>query len=392
MNRWVDMRLLVIVVGVFAAFLGFGFPAVADAGMVRLNAGDGPAFDDDLLCTGLADGIAHSVIYYRKLPAKKTISYGGDSYSANQLARGLESFQAFLKTGPSPVATKAFLKKHAVVYAHLESNKLTDVLFTGYFVPQLAGSKTRSERFSCPVYRRPRDLVVTDTPRGKNPVIGRYSGKKLIPYFDRKTIDSTNILADRAEPIAWVSDPITLFFLHVQGSGTIRMDTGELINVLYDVNNGLTYRSIGKYLIDKGKLKKEEVSMQTIRDYVVAHPEERDEIFHYNPRYVFFRTPPHGAVGCLGVPLTPGRSVALDRAISPAGSLLFIKTQKPICDSNGKVEKWTDFSRFALNQDTGTAINGPGRADIFWGSGAYAETAAGYMKHHGNMYYIVIRP
>ena len=397
MNRRIEWWVLVLLVGALMALItGAGLAAGADFPMVRLETRAFPEFTDDLNGDRLVAAAAASIEYYRKLPPDRAIAYGTDSYPAAQLVEGLTRFIVFHETGPSHRALKKFMQQHAAVYAHVDSHKPIDVLFTGYFEPELAGNRTRSDRFPHPVYRRPRDLVNVDLARFASgctdEIIGRHDDGTLIPYYDRKTIDSAGVLDGQAEVVAWVSDPVGLFFLHVQGSGKVRLEDGEILNVHYDITNGLPYRSIGKYLIDKGALKKGEVSMQTIRDYILAHPEEQEEIFHYNPRYVFFRTRPHGAVGCLGAPLTPGRSVALDRAGTPAGSLLFIRTQKPVCDAAGKIEEWTGFSRFAVNQDTGAAIRGPARADIFWGSGAYAESAAGYLQHPGNLYYIVIMP
>lgn len=132
--------------------------------------------------------------------------------------------------------------------------------------------------------------------------------------------------------------------------------------------------------------------MQSIREYLNAHPEERNEIFNYNPRYIFFETVEKGPVGCFNIELTPGRSIALDRRTAPAGALVFVQTQKPELDASGKISQWARFSRFFLNQDTGSAIQGSERADIFWGNGHYAELAAGYMKHPGNLYFLVLKP
>jgi len=200
-----------------------------------------------------------------------------------------------------------------------------------------------------------------------------------------------------ASVITWVNDPVALFFLQIQGSGKIRLEDGchekvRTINVHYNISNGHPYKSIGKYLIDNKKLSKETVSMQSIREYLNTHPDEVDDIFNYNPRYIFFEIVEKGPVGCFNLELIPGRSVALDRQIAPAGALVFTQTEKPEVNTAGKIQTWVRFSRFLLNQDTGSAIKGPGRADIFWGNGPYAELAAGYMKHPGQVYYLVLKP
>ena len=134
------------------------------------------------------------------------------------------------------------------------------------------------------------------------------------------------------------------------------------------------------------------MSMQKIREYLREHPEKIEPVLNHNPSYVFFTIEPDGPLGNINVKLTPGRSIALDRYIFPPAALAFIATQKPVIDSSGKIQGWTDFTRFVLNQDTGGAIRGPGRADLFWGNGPYAEIAAGHMKHEGHLYFLVLKP
>ena len=145
-------------------------------------------------------------------------------------------------------------------------------------------------------------------------------------------------------------------------------------------------------LIDNGKIPREEMSMQKIRAYLHDHPEEAETVLNYNPSYVFFKIEQDGPIGSLGVKLTPGRSVALDRRLFPLAGLAFVETKKPLINGDEKIHSWTDFARFMLNQDTGGAIKGPGRADLFWGDGIYAEIAAGHMQHDGEIYFLILRP
>ena len=134
------------------------------------------------------------------------------------------------------------------------------------------------------------------------------------------------------------------------------------------------------------------MSMQKIREYLRSHPEEAENILNYNPSYVFFKIEKDGPLGCLNVKLTPGRSIALDRRIFPLPALVFIETQKPLITADGQISSWTDFGRLVLSQDTGGAIRGPGRADLFWGNGPYAEIAAGHMQHPGRLYFLILKP
>ena len=189
-----------------------------------------------------------------------------------------------------------------------------------------------------------------------------------------------------------VDDRIDLFFLHIQGSGKLYMDNGDSLNVHYNSPNGRPYRSIGKLLIDSGAIAREEMSMQAIKKYLRENPDTVDDILNANPSYVFFNTEKEGPIGSIGVQLTPGRSIATDRRIFPKAALAFIQTRKPLVDGDGLISQWSRFNRFVVNQDTGGAIRGPGRADLFWGNGPYAELAAGYMQHPGMLYFLVLKP
>lgn len=370
---------------------------VFSAQMVSIEPEHYPELSDDLVYDGLCRAIDASISYYEKFPVSRVFKFGRDKYSAVDMAAGMRRFKKFIESKPSQAELKAFVKKNVRVYAFADQERPVRVLFTGYYEPLLAGSVRKSEKYSYPVYSRPRDLVriklsAFDGQCAKNTAIGRYTGDSVVPYYDRRSIETTDVLALRAAPIAWVADPVKRFFLHVQGSGRIIFKSAKTCRVEYDITNGRPYRSIGKYLIDQGKIGRQEMSMQAIRAYIRKHPDEMREIFFYNPRYVFFRVAKGGPSGSLGVGLTPGRSVALDQAISPSGALLFVSTKKPVCDDSGGVDHWKPFSRFMCSHDTGSAINGPKRADIFWGSGDYAEIAAGYMKHRGDLYFMVIEP
>jgi membrane-bound lytic murein transglycosylase A len=191
--------------------------------------------------------------------------------------------------------------------------------------------------------------------------------------------------------MAWLKDPVDVAFLHIQGSGRLRFPNGEILSVGYQASNGWPYQSIGGYMIKENYVSKEEMSMQKIREYLSDFPETVHEVLGHNPSYIFFRILDSDPQGNIGVPLTPGRSIALDDKLFPKGGLCFISTQRPVLEG-GQIKEWISFSRFVLNQDTGGAIQGAGRADLFWGSGLYAEIAAGHMKHEGELYFLVKKP
>jgi membrane-bound lytic murein transglycosylase A len=370
-------------------------PTVVEAppALVKLSPPAYPALFDDLNYEGLNRCIQMSLSYLRKVPRDRAFAFGPDSYSAAHLIRSLEVFAEFIQNGPSADQLNEMVRKDFHVY---RAGGLSEkVLFTGYYEPVLMGNLEETPIYRCPIYSRPDDLVTVDLSAfsakyAGESIVGRYTGQTLVPYYDRKTIENREIF--KAKALSWVSDPVDLFFLHVQGSGKIMLEQGMTLNVHYHVTNGHPYRSIGKVLIDQGKIPRSEISMQAIRAYLKSHPEEQDAILNGNPSYVFFKIETDGPLGNLNVPLTPGRSIAVDKKIFPPAALMYIQAQKPVVTESGEIGAWEDFGRFALNQDTGGAIIGPGRADIFWGNGSYAELAAGHLQHRGQMYFLILKP
>ena len=253
-------------------------------------------------------------------------------------------------------------------------------LFTGYFEPELSGSPVRTDRYAHPLYARPPELVEVDLGqfdpdlRGRR-IAGRVEGNRLVPYFDRAAIDS-GALAGRGLELLWVDDPIDAFFLHVQGSGRVRLPDGRIVRVGYAGQNGHPYRAIGRDLVEMGELSREEVSLPAIRAWLEAHPGRARALLRRNPSYVFFRIlgevhGDEGPPGALGVPLTPERSIAVDRRFWPLGIPFFVDTVAPFPEGE------RPFRALVVAQDTGGAIRGPIRADVFWGWG---ERAAGLLR------------
>ena len=365
--------------------------------LVRRSGFSYPNFTDDLAFDGLEHSILKSMAYLEKVPADRMYRFGPDRFDAAHLMHSLEQFLAFVRTNPSNRDLKKFIRSNYLVYQSVGRDQKGEVLFTGYYEPHLNGRLQPDDEFRFPIYGLPNDLIKIDLSafdekyNGES-IVGRYTGQTVVPYHERREIDEENILADKAQPLAWVKDPVDVFFLHIQGSGKIFLDSGEVINVHYHGSNGRPYRSIGRLLIESQKIPQKEMSMQKIRSYLHEHPEEMAPVLNHNPSYVFFKLEPEGPLGHLSVLLTPGRSVALDRRIFPPAALAFIQTKKPVVDGTGQIASWVDCSRFVLNQDTGGAIRGPGRADLFWGSGPYAEIAAGHMAHKGRLYFLVLKP
>jgi membrane-bound lytic murein transglycosylase A len=277
-----------------------------------------------------------------------------------------------------------------------------DVLFTGYFEADLKGSLTPSPLYRYPLYRTPEDLYRLDLasfsffrehPGLPRLLRGRLAeNRTIVPYYTREEIDYEGKLAGRGLEIAWIDNPIDVFFLQIQGSGIVELDSGGTLRVNYDESNGQSYYSIGRLLVEREILTLEEVSMQSIRHYLEAHPEEMKEIFIANPSYVFFREVKDGPMGSLGVPVTPYRSIATDRYLFPRGALCYIETRLPVFDDREQVTGWQDYSGFVLNQDTGGAIRTPGRVDLFTGYGKKSRLIAGYLKQKGTFYFLIKTP
>ena len=368
-----------------------------DNAMEEISSWSYPDFSDDMGYDGLEHSISKSLAYLNKIPADREFVFGQDRYTAGHLIVSIQQFADFIEEQPTAEELNEYIQANYRVYRSVGRDGWGEVLYTGYYEPHLRGSRFRTEEYQFPIYTKPDDLITIDLAlfnekyNGQR-IIGRFTEETVVPYHERSEIDTDGALEGKAEVLAWVADPVDVFFLQIQGSGKVYLDDGDVINVHYHTTNGQPYRSIGKLLIDEEKITVEEMSMQKIREYLNNHPEEMDAVFNYNPSYVFFKIEPEGPLGNINVKLTPGRSIALDRFIFPKGALVFIQTEKPVVDSAGQIHSWQPFSRFALNQDTGGAIRGPGRADLFWGNGPYAEIAAGHLKHIGELYFLVLNP
>lgn len=254
-------------------------------------------------------------------------------------------------------------------------------LLTGYYEPLLKGSLIKEYPYIYPIHKTPKDLIVVNLssiyPDLKNYRLrGRVEGNKLVPYYTRKETNSQHIDSD---VICYTDSKLDRFFLEIQGSGRVSLDNGETIFVGYDNQNGHRYRAIGKYLVQKGELKIKEVSLQTIRKWLKENPSRVDEVLNYNKSVVYFKQRPHAASGSLGLKLTPKRSIAVDRRYIPLGSMLYL-------NSDLKEKK---FSSIVVAQDTGGAIKGPIRADIFLGYGKEARAAAGELKSPLNLWILL---
>lgn len=352
----------------------------AEPTLTLLSANQIPPLVDDLDRRSLKTVLQQSLSALEQKPGSQAFSLGQKQVSVDRVRNSLGAFLALLNR-PGDLALE--VRREFDLY-----RATTPVLFTGYHEPELQGSFIRTERYRYPLYRRPTDLVKVDvsqftTQLFPQDVYGRVANGGLVPYFSRAQIDGQRMLAPQHKELVWLDDPVERFFLHIQGSGKIRLPDGTWFRVGYAASNGWPYRSIGKMLLGQGKLQSGEASAQGIRHYLRRHPAEQDQILFHNRRYIFFRVVSAGPLGSLGVPLTPGRSIAIDPNWYPPGAVGFIRTTRPHLKENGQVS-WQPFSRFVALQDRGAAITGPGRADIYWGSGPQPE--AGLMAQRGELY------
>jgi membrane-bound lytic murein transglycosylase A len=279
-------------------------------------------------------------------------------------------------------AARRFFESVFTPYALTSSETGDSGLVTGYYEPILRGSRTRSEVNRYPIYGVPEDLVVVDlasvAPETRNVRLrGRLDGRRLVPYYTRGEIESQGV---KAPVLAWAADPVELFFLQVQGSGQLQLETGERIRLGYADQNGHPYRSLGRYLVDRGEMPLEQASMQGIKAWGLANPQKLQDALNSNASYVFFResADPRGPIGALNVALVPQYSLAVDRRYVPLGSPVYLATTLPLSDE--------PLLRLMAAHDTGGAIRGIVRADFFWGTGEEAGASAGRMRQQGKMW------
>ena len=300
---------------------------------------------------------------------------------------------------PTSEAIRAFFEANFTPYRVTNPDGTTEGRITGYYEPLLFGSRVRGGSYLYPLYAPPDDLLIIDlasvAPDTKGLRLrGRVEGRRVVPYYTRAEIDG-GVAPVVGKEIVWVDDPIEAFFLQIQGSGRIRLPSGETIRIGYADQNGHPYASVGRYLVEQGELTLDGASMQGIQAWARANPSRVAQLLNQNPSYVFFRElPPDdaaqggeaaaryvGPIGALGVPLTPERSIAVDRRFVPLGAPVYLATTWPNSDK--------PLQRLMIAQDTGGAIRGPVRADFFWGTGREAGRLAGRMRQDGAMWVLL---
>lgn len=290
----------------------------------------------------------------------------------------------FLLSDKNPNALRIFFEQNFQPWQATAEGE-EQGLFTGYYEASLRGSRTRSDTYRYPLYSRPDDLVMVqlgdfrDDLKGRR-IAGRVVGGSLKPYESRTEIVSGD-WPHNDKVLVWVDNAVDAFFVQIQGSGVIELAEGGVMRIGYAGQNGHPYYAIGRELISREYLTKENVSMQTIREWLAQNPDEADEVMNTNASYVFFSENKNGATGGEGVVLTAGRSLAIDHSIIPYGMPVWLDAETP--EGDGRIQ------RLMMAQDTGGAIRGPVRGDVYWGYGQRAEELAGPMKSKGRYWFLL---
>ena len=366
-----------------------GFAAAAAT--VTVAAAEEMAATDDLPCSGLEEALGHSLSFLSKVSPATVYRAGGRTIPVRRLTASLLHLHRLAATHPSPEVLAREIDR---AYERIQVNATPGqrpgrMLITGYYQPVFAGRLDRQPPFIYPLYRVPDDLLIHRS-QGKKSIIGRRDNDTIVPYWTRAEIERHGLLL--GQELVWLKDPFDAFTLHIQGSGIIRLADGSQRGIHYAAKNGHPYRSIGAFMVSSSRMQSADVTMDSLRRYIEHHPEERELIFHHNPSFIFFKLGEAGpAIGSLGQPLTPGRSVAADHRWYPPGSLVAIDSRRPVMTDDGQVREWQPLQRLATVQDTGSALVGPNRLDIFWGTGDQAGMEAGQMKEGGKVYLLLLK-
>ncbi|WP_247782343.1 MltA domain-containing protein [Bradyrhizobium sp. 170] len=341
--------------------------------------------EDDHLAAYKAFRVSCKPISIQVKPPADPKALGTSLRDPCRIAKGLE-----LADGAK---AKAFFEEH---FLPLRISRLGEGegFVTGYYEPIVDGSRTENEVYKVPVYRRPSNLFVRGTTQSsaglpnKGQVFRKIGRRKLVPYYDRGEIED-GAIADRGLEICWLKEQTDLLFSQIQGSARVSLDDGSTVRINYDAHNGYPYTAVGRILIERNIIPKDQMSMQKIREWMEQNPNEADELRRQNKSYVFFRevqlSDKDEAVGAQGVPLTPGRSIAVDKSLHVYGTPFFIEGELPIESELSK----TPFRRLMIAQDTGSAIIGPARADLYFGAGLEAGKVAGRLRHNARFVILV---
>jgi membrane-bound lytic murein transglycosylase A len=322
----------------------------------------------------LITALSSSVAWLAAQPLTAMQKMGGHDVPVSDSLRALSALLSYLQGEPSDAALTRYVAEH--FEPMLASER---VLFTGYYEPELEASLTKQPGYEAPIFAKPPDLVelslgdFSSKLQGER-ITGRVQGNTFLPYFTREELTKR---IDQMPVLAWAKDPVDVFFAEVQGSATLRLPDGSAKRIGFAGKSGRPYRSVGALLIKEQQIRKEEMSMQAIRAWLAAHPLEVPRVLDFNESSVFFRFLDGEPLGALSVPVTAERSIAVDLSVYPRGALAFVT--------------FSDVQSLVLVHDTGGAIKGPNRVDVFFGRGARAAEIAGHLQETGSLWILVPR-
>jgi len=354
-------------------------------------------FEDDMSRYSLLRAIDHQLNAFEDADLSRRVQLGPRRVTRRTLRDTLAVFRDLLQRNiPEPELSRAIRKQFEVIEVGREVNEGKQALFTGYYTPIMPASRHRTGDYIYPLYRNPDGNSLQQVGWKAPDATNRDNGYHLNPavrnrIWTRQQIDGEARLDQRDLEIAWLKDDLDRYFLHIQGSGYLSFQDGSVQAVRYDGSNGLPYTSIGRQMIHDGAISEDEGSMQGIKAYFRQHPEKIRHYLFQNRRYIFFELSEGAPLGSGGTELVPGRSMATDKSLYPAGGLAFLAAHKPLLDANDRIVGWQPFSRFVIDQDTGSAIQGPGRADLYFGVGETAGAAAGHYYQRGKMLYLILK-
>jgi membrane-bound lytic murein transglycosylase A len=349
-----------------------------------------PHFADDFDRPSLIAAATRQLAYLHRQDPHRVIDFGIHSFRMQDLIISIQNLLDKLQENPPEEELQNFLTDNYRVFqaAGRDGGPFGEMLVTGYYEPVFAGSLSPNPTYSYPLYMPPLELVAVDRSANGRTMARRDTHGDLVPFWSRGEIDDNPSLL-RGYELVYLADPFEVFLLHLQGSGRIQLPDHTIRSVRFAASNGLDYKSIGKLLVDEDKLSLEEATIPGIRGYLKRNPHEQRPVFNHNPRYIFFRWgDDDGPRGSSGEILTPGRSVAVDKDILPVATFGLVVTSLPINENDPGAQPHP-LSRIIFPQDTGAAIKGPGRIDIFFGSGKGAEEIAYRLKEPGELYFFV---
>jgi membrane-bound lytic murein transglycosylase A len=349
---------------------------------------------DDLNHEGLSQAINNHLEVLADRNPGETLPFGGRQVSIQQITSTLQTFLSLIDQNlTSKELALQVEEKFELVKTGKGKGKDLEALFTGYYTPVITASRYQTAEFKYPIYRKPSQLSKNRQFVRKRSIHRPYSSLEFIdgPNYTREDIDGLKALKDSGLEIAWLNSEMDRYFLHIQGSGLLEFPHGKLQGVQFGGTNGYSYQSVGEKMLKDGALAPSQGSMQGIKKHFNERPQDIPKYLYKNKRYIFFDFSDGTPRGASGTPVIAHRSIATDTSVYPQGGLALISAKKPVLDASGKIVDWKSFSRFVVNQDTGSAIKGLGRVDLYFGKGKRAGQAAGHYMQKGELYFLLLK-